>query len=213
MEVDMWNKIDKNWKEAIAMSWDAYKCDTIPIGAIVVNQKNEIVSRGKNRIFDETSQHPMAGSYMAHAEMTAMLPLKENEHPQIRTYTLYTTMEPCPMCFGTMMMMHIKHLKFGAWDKFAGSLELKDKSEYLRGKSFEIEQAHDHIQCFQIALQTAYECKRDHRLKEDLFRKWSEDYPRSVEIGKDLFEEEYFVRAIENHLDLGQVFDEVISRH
>jgi tRNA(Arg) A34 adenosine deaminase TadA len=31
---------------------------------------------------------------MAHAEMTAMITLKEKEHPDIKKYTLYTTMEP-----------------------------------------------------------------------------------------------------------------------
>lgn len=107
------------------MAWDSYRNNTIPIGAVIVSASGEIVSEGRNRIFDKNSNNSLAGTYMAHAEMTGMMQLKTDDHPDIKSYVLYTTMEPCPMCFGTMLMMHICDLRYAARDGFAGATELK----------------------------------------------------------------------------------------
>jgi tRNA(adenine34) deaminase len=49
-------------------------------------------------------------------------------HPNIKKYTLYTTMEPCPMCFGIMAMIGIRNMRYAAKDGFAGVTELNYKS-------------------------------------------------------------------------------------
>ena len=108
------------------------------------------------------SNNPLAGCNMAHAEMTALLGLKEGEHPNRRTYTLYTSMEPCAMCFGTMVMMNIRKIRYGARDSFAGATSLNDKMDYIKNKGIDIKQGSEEIEAFQLILQSAYECERQH---------------------------------------------------
>ena len=35
--------------------WEAYAAGTIPVGAVIVDERGEVVSRGRNRIFDDAS--------------------------------------------------------------------------------------------------------------------------------------------------------------
>ena len=106
----MWRDLERPWQIAFEMAWDAYKNGSIPIGAVIVNAEGDIVSAGRNRRFDKDSSTPLVGTNMAHAEMDALFVLKEKEHPDIKSYILYSTMEPCPMCFGTAVMMNIRHI-------------------------------------------------------------------------------------------------------
>ena len=82
-----------------------------------------------------SSTRPCIWLHTEHAEMTAMINLKAKEHPNVKLYTLYTTMEPCPMCFGTMVMMGIRNLRYAARDGFAGATELNDRETHIKGKS------------------------------------------------------------------------------
>ena len=52
----MWRDIETHWQETLNMAWQAYKRATIPIGCVIVNKDGEIVSRGRNRIFDKREQ-------------------------------------------------------------------------------------------------------------------------------------------------------------
>jgi tRNA(Arg) A34 adenosine deaminase TadA len=49
-------------------------------------------------------------------------------HPNIKKYTLYTTMEPCPMCFGIMAMMGIINMRYAVKDGFTRVTELNHKN-------------------------------------------------------------------------------------
>jgi tRNA(adenine34) deaminase len=209
----MWKDISNPWKEAIRLAWEAYVRNTIPIGAVIVDNNGNVVAEGRNRIFDIDSSNPLAGTYMAHAEMTAMIQLKEKEHPNIRTYSMYTTMEPCPMCFGTMLMMHICDLKFGARDGFAGATTLKDTIEYIKKKTMRIERGPDELEVFQITLQSSFEYKRNHSMVEEVLGKWREYCTKGVLLGQELWSENYFDNAINANKLICEVYDYVIHRY
>lgn len=209
----MWKDLDRPWQEAFSYAWEAYKNNTIPVGAIIVDESQNTIAVGRNMIFDQTSSNCLAGTCMAHAEMTAMMQLKEVEHPNIRSYTLFTTLEPCPMCFGTMLMMHICNLKYAAKDGFGGGTELKDKIEYTKNKTMVIEKGDQELEAFQMALQSAFEYERQHRRMEEIFGKWSEYCAEGVQLGIELFEENYFNQAIEQGTDLSTIYDFVVSRY
>jgi tRNA(Arg) A34 adenosine deaminase TadA len=49
----MWNDLSYNWQEAFIMTWESFKNNTIPIGSVIVDEKDNIISRGRNQIFDE----------------------------------------------------------------------------------------------------------------------------------------------------------------
>lgn len=209
----MWKDLSDQWRRSIELALESYKRGTIPIGAVITNNKGKIISEGRNRIFDNISENPLAGTFMAHAEMTAMIRLKSREHPDIRTYTLYTTMEPCPMCFGTMVMMNIRNLKYAARDAFAGASELNDKMDYIRNKGITIEKADDDLEAFQLIMQTSYECDRNHTRMDELLSSWKGINKDAIEFGKLLFKEKYFDRVISNDNKASDIFDEIILRY
>lgn len=51
---------------------------------------------------------------------------------------LYTTIEPCPMCFGTVAMMNIRNTYYAAKDAFAGATSLNNKLSYIERKNINI---------------------------------------------------------------------------
>jgi tRNA(adenine34) deaminase len=205
----MWNDLSYNWQEAFIMAWESFKNNTIPIGSVIVDEKDNIISRGRNQIFDEKSKNPLAGTYMAHAEMTAMALLKEKEHKNIRSYTLYTTMEPCPMCFGTMVMMGIRNVKYAARDGYAGATILNNKLDYIANKNIQINSEPD-LEKFQICIQTAFECIRKHPRMDELLTNWSGYCKDGVELGKSLHKSGYFSNALMNNKSIEEIYNELI---
>jgi tRNA(Arg) A34 adenosine deaminase TadA len=81
-----------------------------PIGAVIVHDGN-IIARGSSRFV--TMQ-----SHVAHAENTAILAcapyLKQHKAESI----LYTTVEPCIMCLGTIVLANIRSVVFAVKDKY-----------------------------------------------------------------------------------------------
>lgn len=209
----MWKDLSKEWQEAFKMAWEAYQRGTIPIGCIITTQDGEIVSRGRNRIFDKESSNLLARSNMAHAEMTALFNIKADEHPDIRTYKLYTTLEPCPMCFGTMVMMNIRNIFYGGRDGFAGALQLNNMMDYIKNKEINIIQGSQEIEEFQLILQTAYEYTRQHPRLEEILDTWREVNALSIDYGKRLSEAGYFEQAVNEQKSIEEVYDEVIARY
>ncbi|WP_027339848.1 nucleoside deaminase [Halonatronum saccharophilum] len=193
------------------MGWKAYRSGTIPIGAVIVRESGEIVTKGRNRIFDKDVNNPLVGSNMAHAEMMAMLGLKEDEHPRIREYRLYTTMEPCPMCFGTAVMMSIRNIYYGARDGFAGASSLNDKLDYIKNKEINITKGVKEIEVFQLLIQSAYEYSRGHPRIEEILDTWREVDKLSIDLGKQLHKEGYFEQGVKENKDIGEIYDGVIS--
>ena len=207
----MWSNLEKPWQLAFNMAWEAYKSGTVPIGAVIVNTKGDVVSTGRNRILDKEGSAPLAGTNMAHAEIDAMFGLNEREHPDIRKYILYTTMEPCPMCFGTMVMMNIRNICYAARDGFAGATLLNDKLDYIKNENIIIKRGNAEMEAFQLILQSVYEYERQHPKIENLLNKWSKINKSSIEYGKVLFESRYFRKAIAENKGIDKIFDEVME--
>jgi cytosine/creatinine deaminase len=85
----------------------------IPIGSVIV-YKNKILGRGHNKRIQQ-------GSVVLHAEMDAL----ENAGRQsVSVYgecTLYTTLSPCPMCSGAVLLYGIPKVVIGENYTFLGS--------------------------------------------------------------------------------------------
>ncbi len=209
----MWNRLDKPWQEAIALAWEAYKNHTIPIGAVILDKDGNLVSKGRNQIFGISNNSPLAGTYMAHAEMNALLNLKAMDHPNVRTYILYTTMEPCPMCFGATVMMNIRNICFGARDGFAGATELNNKLDYISSKKINIKYVGGEIEAFQLILQSAFEFGRNNPRTEEVLNGWRKVNNVAIELGKEFNDLGYFSKAAEDNKPIDEIFNEVINRY
>lgn len=205
----MWNDLSQPWKKAFELAWISFKQNTIPIGSVIVDEQGRIISEGRNRIYDINSKHPLSGTVMAHAEMTALSQLKVLDHPNVRSYTLYTTMEPCPMCFGACIMMNIRHIKFAAHDGFAGATSLNDKLAYIKKKKIKVDFEGEEAEVFQLILQSAFESQRQHPRLQEIVDAWSLNNKKAVKLGPKLYNEDVF-----NHSrSIQELYDDVMQRY
>jgi tRNA(adenine34) deaminase len=100
--------------EALKEAQKAFKEDEVPVGAVAV-YKNQIIGRGHNRT--EHLQDPTA-----HAEIIAITAAANALGSwRLEEVTVYTTIEPCIMCAGALVLARVKKIVFGARDeKFGG---------------------------------------------------------------------------------------------
>ena len=122
--------LDGPWRECFELAWEAFCAGTIPVGAVVVDEADVVVARGRNRIFEETAPAgQLAGSYIAHAELNALagLPLVGARHGRgpYDEHVLYTTLEPCALCMGAALMMMVGEIRFASLDRYGGGKELR----------------------------------------------------------------------------------------
>lgn len=206
----MWVDVDPVWQETLKLAWGAFCTGTVPVGCVICNEQGEIVARGQNAIANQASSSVLAGTDLAHAETIALSQLLKIEHPKIREYTLYTSLEPCPMCFGASVMMGIRQIWYAARDAIAGSAQLRTATSYLRSKKITIELMDSDLEVFQIALLTAFELGRKHPRQTDLINAWRDDCPKGVATGSDLFEQGYFIKAVAENYSVGRVFNKVL---
>jgi len=101
-------------KLAIKEAKKAYKKDEVPVGAVVV-KNGRIISKAHNlikRLKDPT----------AHAEILAIKKAsKKIKNERLLGMKLYTTLEPCSMCAGAIILARIETLVFGAKDPKTGA--------------------------------------------------------------------------------------------
>ncbi len=99
--------------EALKEAQKAFDADEVPIGAVAV-YKNQIIGRGHNRT--EQLQDPTA-----HAEIIAITAAANALGCwRLEDVTVYTTIEPCIMCAGALVLARVKKIVFGARDERFG---------------------------------------------------------------------------------------------
>ena len=112
--------MDQFLKAAISEAKTGLKEGGIPIGSVIVHN-GQIIGRGHNKRIQK-------GSAVLHAEMDAL----ENAGRQLasvyRNCVLYTTLSPCPMCTGAILLYGIPKVIIGENQTFTGAEELLSKS-------------------------------------------------------------------------------------
>lgn len=88
----------------------------IPIGAVIVHQ-GRIIGRGHNRRVQQ-------GSAILHGEMDALERAGRQPASVYRESVLYTTLSPCPMCSGAILLYGIPRVVIGENRTFMGEEEL-----------------------------------------------------------------------------------------
>jgi tRNA(adenine34) deaminase len=146
------------WMMALALEEadNAYKEDEVPIGAVLVDGQNKILSKAYN--LKEKTHNPLG-----HAELFAIgLAAKEISNWRLIDCTLYVTCEPCPMCLAAMVQSRIKRLVFGAYDLKGGALSLgyRFHQDSRLNHSFSLMGGLRHFECSKI-LSKFFREKRD----------------------------------------------------
>ena len=100
----------------------------IPIGSVIVWQ-GKIIGRGHNRRVQK-------GSAVLHGEMDALENAGRRPPAVYRDATLYTTLSPCAMCSGAILLYGITRVIIGENKTFLGEEELLKS----RGVTLEVRQ-------------------------------------------------------------------------
>ena len=99
--------------EALVLAREAAAEGEVPVGCVIV-RRGEIVGRGRNR-------RETAKTALGHAEIEAISDACRNLGGwRLWDCTLYVTLEPCPMCAGSMIMAELNSCVFGAYDPQQG---------------------------------------------------------------------------------------------
>jgi cytosine deaminase len=96
----------------------------IPIGSVLVID-GEVVGRGHNRRVQK-------GSVVLHAEMDALEDAGRLSADDYRRSTLYSTLSPCDMCSGAVLLYGIPRVVVGEHRTFSGP------EAYLRSRQVEV---------------------------------------------------------------------------
>ena len=101
---------------AVAEAEQGLREGGIPIGSVVVYH-GEIIGRGHNR-------RVQRGSVVLHGEMDALENAGRRAAATYRDATLYTTLSPCAMCSGAILLYGIPRIVIGENRTFLGEEEL-----------------------------------------------------------------------------------------
>lgn len=146
-------------QEAIA----AAKEGNFGVGAVLVRENGEIVQRGHNRVFSPHFRSDL------HAEMDVMTRFEERfrDVENMKGFVLYTSLEPCPMCFARLISSGVSRVYYAAEGKEGGMVH---KLEHMPSAWIELakRQIFAGAQCspqlgdiaFQVFLTTAEENNR-----------------------------------------------------
>ncbi len=117
--------MDEYMEAAIKEAQNGLDEGGIPIGSVLVHD-GKIIGRGHNR-------RVQRGSVILHAEMDALEHAGRQTASTYRECTLYTTLSPCPMCAGAILLYRIPKVVVGENRTFVGDEDL------LRSKGVTVE--------------------------------------------------------------------------
>ncbi len=102
----------------------------IPIGSVLV-WKGQIIGSGHNRRVQK-------GSAILHAEMDALENAGRRSASVYRESVLYTTLSPCPMCAGAILLYQIPKVVIGEAQNFKG------EATFLRKRGIMVDILEEH---------------------------------------------------------------------
>ncbi|HVF92197.1 MAG TPA: nucleoside deaminase [Blastocatellia bacterium] len=99
---------------AVRLATEAELQGNLPIGAVIALE-GEVIAEAGNSVLSP-QYHPGR-----HAEMEALARVPASLWPRCREMTCYTTLEPCVMCMGAILLHGIGRVVFGAADVDGGA--------------------------------------------------------------------------------------------
>ncbi|MBD3748259.1 MAG: nucleoside deaminase [Sphingobacteriales bacterium] len=127
--------MDKFLEAAFEEAKKGYAEGGIPIGSVLVYD-GKIIGRGHNKRVQN-------GSVVLHGEMDALENAGRQPASVYAKCTLYTTLSPCPMCSGTMLLYGIPKVVIAENKTFMG------EEEWLKSRGVEVVLS-NHEGCYQL---------------------------------------------------------------
>ncbi len=176
-----------------------YLGGSAPIGAVVVGSDGSTVSTGANNFRDQR---------LAHAEMQALAEIPDALDRE--KLSLYSTMEPCPMCTGAIRMMQLPKLHFATFDPAAGSTKLFGATAFMRRFNCQVTgPSNGALERVNVALTLEYRTRTEHRRWR---QEWHAYMPDAVELGEQLARDNRFSVWVREKFSSDVIYDEVVSK-
>jgi len=112
--------MDKFLSEAINQAKIGLQEGGIPIGSVLVHN-GQIIGKGHNKRVQQKS-------VVLHGEMDALENAGRQSASVYRESVLYTTLSPCPMCSGAILLYGIPKVVIGENQTFKGSEKLLEEN-------------------------------------------------------------------------------------
>jgi tRNA(adenine34) deaminase len=117
---------------AISAAKESFEEGNWPIGCVIVLD-GVVIAKGINKIYSTKNR-------LAHAEVDALQQAQHLIFDRPGEAVLYTTFEPCPMCFGACINSRLKKVVYGADFNGSGAVHLKDHLlDYYKTLEFKTE--------------------------------------------------------------------------
>lgn len=201
----MWDTMSKAWQVAFEQGWEALKNGSIPIGASITDKSGTVISFGRNRIYEGTCLNPK----VAHAETEAIQKLNVSKYSDIWSYTLYTCMEPCFMCVGTILMSNLKNVYIAAKDSYCGAAHYFTDDSYIASKGITVSYTLGTLEFVQLVMQSYFELKTQNGEQSRVIKFYEKYYSAAVETAAMFIQDSHFERHISNETPFSEVFNEI----
>lgn len=123
-------------RRCLELAWDACAAGTVGVGAVLVGAAGDVLAEGNNGIFAPTKVGPLSDTRIAHAEMNVFAQLTPGT--DTAGATLYTSLEPCPMCAGAIILHDLAGVQVIARDPLVHDIEaIGDRNEWIRSRFVE----------------------------------------------------------------------------
>jgi tRNA(adenine34) deaminase len=121
------------FERSIELAHQAELEGNLPIGA-VISLDGGIIGEGRNRIWTP------AFNPNRHAEVEALRSVPQKFWARCREMTLYTTLEPCLMCLGAILLHRIGRVCYGSADGHGGGMQVVGHmSPYFENEAANVE--------------------------------------------------------------------------
>ena len=202
-----WRDIEAPWRLTLELAWESFKNNSLPIAAIIIDTNGNVVTTGRNQMFEQT----MKNKKMAHAEMNALMNLPYDEHPDIRKYTMYTTTEPCPMCMGSIVMSDLRKVQIAMADPWAGAAKMCEHLPYIASKKIDISFVGGAVEKLVVVLAAYKELDLSKGNLNPVAERLKQHQPQMFSLGESLFANNTLHEYANKNFDFESVFDVITT--
>ncbi len=208
----MWSDLGYPWQACIEEAWAAFCVGSFPIGAVIVDADGKILARGRNHLRDsDNHSDTIVNNQLAHAEINALLKINHFPKSVLHKATLFTTLEPCPLCMGALYMSAVRNLSFAAWDVYGGSSNLLGKTPYLTVKPIKIHPPTDALlEKIMVTITIAHTMMENWEGSEILLEMQRKILPVAVDYGYWLHRENWLPRMCEEKRTAKEMYENLL---
>ncbi len=198
------------WQTIFGLEWQSLREGSKAIGAVITDSEGNIISEGRNRI----CEYVVPNAAVAHAETEAVRNLDIAKYPDLSSYTLYTGLEPCLMCMGTLILGHIRNVVIAAHDDYGGTMDYIPLIPFAARKNIKVTYMEQGYGDMQRGLQTVRELlfNQNEQKRIDTLEDFCVYNRKGVEAAAARVEEGFFNRETISAMSIETAFNKLAEQ-